>query len=206
MQTTVMNQKPSLPLHRGLRFSMSLLLLAASLIASTSAHAQTCSPNLDFRDVNTSLYANSSTSLSRTVGGSVSGSIRNGQLLKISFAFRPQSVNNTNKIQVFGGSYNANSKSVQPTYTCSEGTNSVQITIRNIHTRLDYLRTGVASIGLGNLTMSISKGNGAGTVNIQYTHQAFTRTPDANSVLFNGFLLTNAIPLSGGKLSITNFR
>lgn len=206
MERTLVNQAPSLPFPQVSRFCMSFLLLAVSLIISTTASAQTCSQNLDFRVANTSFFANNSSALSRTVGGSIGGSIRNGQLTRISFSFRPQSVNNTNKINVFGGSYNTNSNSVRPTYTCSEGATSVQITIRNVHTKLDYLSTGVSSIGLGNITFSFGKLNGAGTINFQYNHQTFTRPPDSNSILFNGFLLTNATPLSGGKLSITNLR
>jgi len=188
----------------GLSVSLLMLVLLASM--STSAMAQTCSPNLSFTDVNTSFYTNNSSALTRTVSGYVSGSVKNGALVSLRLSYRPQVVLSANNINIFAGSYNSNSNSVRPTYTCSETTNSLVITVRNLHTRLEYSRTGVSSLGVGLLTIVVDKRGGPGRVSISYTHQVFTRTPDQYSKLFNGPLLTDAVPLSGGRLNVQNLR
>jgi len=204
MEKAMISQPVRLPFHRSLRFSASLLVTATLLIMSTSAYAQTCSANLDFKDVSTSFYVNYSNSLSRTVGGSLSGSVRNGSLSRLSFTFRPQPVNSTNKINIFGGSYNSNSAAVRPIYTCSESASTLRITIMNAHTKVDYAGTGVTSLGLGTITILVDKRGGPGKLNIQYKHQTFSRPPDQHSKLFNGSLLTDASPLSGGRLTVQN--
>jgi len=204
METALISQPVRLLFHRSLRFSTSLLVAATLLIMSTSAYAQTCSANLDFKDTSTTVYVNNSNSLSPTVNGVLSGSVRIGLLSKLSFTFRPHAVNSTNKINIFGGSYNSNSAAVRPIYTCSESASTLWITIKNAHTKVDYASTGVTSLGLGTITILVDKRGGPGKLNIQYKHQTFSRPPDQHSKLFNGSLLTDASPLSGGRLTVQN--